>query len=140
VHSGLQRSNIAGIGPSLYRGVNIIDMTFEPKGATPPTDLGGNPRRTRIPWQTPDYDDEAALVEILSKNPNTKWGRICDILNGSVPASRCRSLSSVCSKGKRVMKTDKEMRNLSNMAKSTEAQLASRHDNVWHKSAARVTL
>ena len=57
-------------------------------------------QRTKVPWVTACYDDEAVLIAVRSSHPVAKWKEIQQIFNSQVPERRWRTLEAIYSKAK----------------------------------------
>ncbi|KAL8741784.1 MAG: hypothetical protein Q9190_005646 [Brigantiaea leucoxantha] len=71
---------------------------MEKTTSSPPTCVPAT--RSRLPWQTHTYNDNRLLQEILRLFPTVGWAQIYELFNGTVPASRQRSMDSIVCKGK----------------------------------------
>ena len=59
---------------------------------------------TRTRWQTPEYDDEALLLDLRLKHRHLSWSELTVLFNNFVPEHRKRTADAISNKGPLLMK------------------------------------
>ncbi|KAL2048958.1 hypothetical protein ABVK25_010811 [Lepraria finkii] len=81
-------------------------MALEWKEQTPSTRPAADSKPIPVPWQTPEYNDEATLLHLRFYNPKAKWADIGAMFNSIVPPNRQRTTHSIASKGYSLVRAD----------------------------------
>ena len=77
---------------------------------------------TRTRWQTPDYDDEALLLNLRLAHRNLSWSEITILFNNHVPDNRKRTADAISNKGPLLIKAHREHQAI--VARQNKAQTA----------------